>query len=103
MSEHSTWMGLNILGEDSKVKRGGRDGRSSSGYSQEQPCKRSKDGGTGGEQRGRKEGMCWGGGVGTELLHLIHMMGLSVYQHMQHKVRQRRAEMEIVLTFSQND
>lgn len=39
------------------------------------------------EQRVRKEGMCWGGGVGTELLHLIHMMGLSVYQHMQHKER----------------
>lgn len=37
MSEHSTWMGLNILGEDSRVERGGRDGRSSSGYSQEQP------------------------------------------------------------------
>lgn len=37
-------MGLNIMGEDSRVERGGRDGRSSSGYSQEQPCKRSKDG-----------------------------------------------------------
>lgn len=53
-------MGLNIMGEDSRVERGGQDGRSSSGYSQEQPCKRSKDGeeGRGGnkrEQRGRKE------------------------------------------------
>lgn len=37
-------MGLNIMGEDSRVERGGQDGRSSSGYSQEQPCKRSKDG-----------------------------------------------------------
>ena len=46
-------MGLNILGEDSRVERGGQDGRSSSGYSQEQPCKRSKDGG---KARGRKEG-----------------------------------------------
>lgn len=44
MSEHSTWIGLNILGEDSRVERGGRDGRSSSGYSQEQPCNSSKDG-----------------------------------------------------------
>lgn len=45
-------MGLNILGEDSRVERGGQDGRSSSGYSQEQPCKRSKDGGKGREGRG---------------------------------------------------
>lgn len=55
-------MGLNILGEDSRVERGGRDGRSSSGYSQEQPCKRSKDGwgGMGGERatgRSRGEGV----------------------------------------------
>lgn len=57
-------MGLNILGEDSRVERGGQDGRSSSGYSQEQPCKRSKDGGEGreggrratGRQRVRREG-----------------------------------------------
>lgn len=49
-------MGLNILGEDSRVERGGRDGRSSSGYSQEQPCKRSKDGGEGeGRGGGNKE------------------------------------------------
>lgn len=49
-------MGLNILGEDSRVERGGRDGRSSSGYSQEQPCKRSKDGGEGnGWEMGDKE------------------------------------------------
>lgn len=72
-------MGLNILGEDSRVERGGQDGRSSSGYSQEQPCKRSKDGGKGREgreegkreeQRGRKEvpGRV-GLRVGTELLH----------------------------------
>lgn len=45
-------MGLNILGEDSRVERGGQDGRSSSGYSQEQPCKRSNDGGEGREGRG---------------------------------------------------
>lgn len=52
-------MGLNILGEDSRVERGGQDGRSSSGYSQEQPCKRSKDGGKGGKmatRRSRGEG-----------------------------------------------
>lgn len=49
-------MGLNILGEDSRVERGGRDGRSSSGYSQEQPCKRSKDGGRGKEVGGQKVG-----------------------------------------------
>lgn len=47
-------MGLNILGEDSRVERGGQDGRSSSGYSQEQPCKRSKDGGKGREGKGGK-------------------------------------------------
>lgn len=48
-------MGLNILGEDSRVERGGQDGRSSSGYSQEQPCKRSKDGRReGGKEGGRK-------------------------------------------------
>lgn len=57
-------MGLNILGEDSRVERGGQDGRSSSGYSQEQPCKRSKDGeeerDEGGQHRGveGKERMC---------------------------------------------
>lgn len=50
-------MGLNILGEDSRVERGGQDGRSSSGYSQEQPCKRSKDGGReGGEGKGWEVG-----------------------------------------------
>lgn len=53
-------MGLNIMGEDSRVERGGQDGRSSSGYSQEQPCKRSKDGEEGGgatkgSKGGRKE------------------------------------------------
>lgn len=56
-------MGLNIMGEDSRVERGGQDGRSSSGYSQEQPCKRSKDEeerrdrgrGSKREQKGRKE------------------------------------------------
>lgn len=64
MSEHSTWMGLNILGEDSRVERGGRDGRSSSGYSQEQPCKRSKDGGEGREEGAEgKEGSTREGGV----------------------------------------
>ena len=36
-------MGLNILGEESGVERGGRDGRGASGYSQEQPCKRNKE------------------------------------------------------------
>lgn len=60
-------MGLNIMGEDSRVERGGRDGRSSSGYSQEQPCKRSKDGeegrdcggevGGGGQQKGAERGV----------------------------------------------
>lgn len=67
MSEHSTWMGLNILGEDSRVERGGRDGRSASGYSQEQPCKRSKDGreGKGGRWATRKSrGESQGGGGG---------------------------------------
>lgn len=49
-------MGLNILGEDSRVERGGQDGRSSSGYSQEQPCKRSKDGGKGREGGGQQGG-----------------------------------------------
>lgn len=53
-------MGLNILGEDSRVERGGQDGRSSSGYSQEQPCKRSKDG------KGRKGGGQQGGAQGEE-------------------------------------
>lgn len=70
-------MGLNILGEDSRVERGGQDGPSSSGYSQEQPCKRSKDGGKGGGQQGEAEGKerrkDQGGRVGlrvgTELLH----------------------------------
>lgn len=52
-------MGLNILGEDSRVERGGQDGRSSSGYSQEQPCKRSKDGGKEGRENGNKEAQ-WG-------------------------------------------
>lgn len=56
-------MGLNIMGEDSRVERGGQDGRSSSGYSQEQPCKRSKDGeeGRGGQQKGAEgeERMYW--------------------------------------------
>lgn len=61
-------MGLNILGEDSRVERGGRNGRSSSGYSQEQPCRRSKDGreGKGGRWATRKSrGKSQGGGVGV--------------------------------------
>lgn len=61
-------MGLNILGEGSRVERGGRDGRSSSGYSQEQPCKRSKGGGggkrVGDERQGRAEGKVRTGGWG---------------------------------------
>lgn len=76
MSEHSTWMGLNILGEDSRVRRGGRDGRSSSGYSQEQPCKRSKDGGEGEggrwatrKSRGGKSGRRGGVWVTTPYSH----------------------------------
>lgn len=51
------------------MERGGQDGRSSSGYSQEQPCKRSKDGGEGkggrwatrksrGESQGGRGGHC---------------------------------------------
>ena len=63
-------MGLNILGEDSGMERGGQDGRSSSGYSQEQPCKRSKDGGEGkggrratGRQQGKEVRRIWRGGV----------------------------------------
>lgn len=69
-------MGLNILGEDSRVKRGGQDGRSSSGYSQEQPCKRSNDGREG-REGGGQQGVRGSGGkedraglrAGTELLH----------------------------------
>lgn len=85
MSEHSTWMGLNILGEGSRVERGGRDGRSSSGYSQEQPCKRSKGGGggkrVGDGRQGRAEGKVRKGGGDCVTTPYSHDRFVSLATH----------------------
>lgn len=91
------------------MERGGRDGRSSSGYSQEQPCKRSKDGGeerVGDGRQGRAEGKVRGGdGVTTPYSH-DGLVGLAT-QDGRKKTGGRKSglwvEVEIDLPVSQED